>query len=442
MPRSTEPTSTEPTSTEPDSTVADSSVSTSGQQTAKLGAALIGTLALLSAIAPLATDLYLSAFPTMTVELSTTTTGVQLSLTTFLIGAGLGQVIFGPLSDRVGRRGPLLVGMVIYLVSSIVATVAPTVEVLVVARLVQGLSGAAGMVLSRAIIADMARAAAAARALSTMMLVSAIAPITAPFLGSVLVNVIGWRGLLGIVAALGAVSIILVLVFVKESRPPQARREAPRKDQGRLLSRRYLGYTLTYGFSFATMMAYISASPFVYQTMMGMTEIQYGLAFAVNAIAMAATGAVGAKLVGRISPATITWSGLFMNLVAILALVVVAFSGAPAFWLTIPLLFAVASLGLIVGNTTALALEAVPGRSGSASAWLGCLQFLLAGIVSALVGLGGEETAVPLALTMLGASIIALFAFLVARRAPEPEAARENEPARAGSQESVDAAAV
>ncbi|GAA2089528.1 hypothetical protein [Brevibacterium salitolerans] len=134
---------------------------------------------------------------------------------------------------------------------------------------------------------------------------------------------------------------------------------------------------------------------------------------------MAVTGAIGAKLVGRVAPATLTWVGLFMNLGAIVALVVVAVTGAPAFWLTVPLLFAVASLGLIVGNTTALALEAVPGRGGSASAWLGCLQFVLAGVVSALVGLGGEHTAIPLAVTMLGASIVALLAFTVARRARE-----------------------
>lgn len=396
----------------------DAAATEASQRTARLGAALLGTLALLSAIAPLATDLYLSAFPAMTLELATTATGVQLSLTTFLVGAGLGQVIFGPLSDRVGRRGPLLIGLVIYLLSSVAAAVAPTVEVLVVARLVQGLSGAAGMVLSRAIIADLARGAAAARALSAMMLVSAIAPISAPFLGSVLVGVIGWRGLLGIVAALGAVSIVLVLIFVKESHTPHANREA-QTGEGRLVSRRYLGYTLTYGFAFATMMAYISASPFVYQKMIGMSEIQYGLAFAVNAIAMAVTGAIGAKLVGRVAPATLTWVGLFMNLGAIIALVLVAVTGAPAYWLTIPLLFAVASLGLIVGNTTALALEAVPGRSGSASAWLGCLQFVLAGVVSALVGLGGEYTAIPLAATMLGASVVALLAFTVARRARE-----------------------
>lgn len=386
----------------------------------RLGAALIVTLALLSAIAPFATDLYLSAFPAMTDELSTSATGVQLSLTTFLVGAGLGQLIFGPLSDRLGRRGPLLIGLVIYLAASVAAALAPTVTVLVIARLVQGLSGAAGMVLSRAIISDLATGVAAARALSVMMLVSSIAPIAAPFVGSLLVEPIGWRGLLGIVAALGALSIVLVLVFVRETRTPRTHvdQQAARHGGGRLLSRRYIGYTLTYAFVFSTMMAYISASPFVYQNMIGMSEVQYGLMFGLNAIVMAATGAVSAKLVGRYSPAQLIRVGLAVNLAAIIALVALALSPLPPIWLTLPILVAVASLGLIVGNATALALDAVPGRGGSASAWLGCLQFVLAGIVSSIVGIGGEYTAVPLALTMLAGSIIASLAFTVARRAP------------------------
>lgn len=396
----------------------------------RLSAALIGTLALLASIAPFATDLYLSAFPTMTDELSTSASGVQLSLTTFLIGAGVGQLIFGPLSDRVGRRGPLLAGLVVYLIASIAASLAPTIAALVVARLVQGLSGAAGMVIGRAIIADLATGAAAARALSVMMLVGSIAPIAAPFVGSLLVGPIGWRGVLGVVAALGAISIPLVLVFVRETRGRTRAADGARDlssrasaaGAGRLLSRRYLGYTLAYAFAFSTMMAYISASPFVYQNMIGMTEVQYGLVFGLNAIAMAATGAVGARLIGRVSTERLVAGGLWGNLLAIVVLVVLALASVPAIWLSLPILVAVASLGLVVGNTTALALEAVPGRAGSASAWLGCLQFVLAGVVSSLVGLGGEYTAVPLALTMLGGSVVAMVAFGAARRAPRPVA--------------------
>lgn len=389
--------------------------------------AMLITLALLASIAPFATDLYLSAFPAMMSDLSTTASGVQFSLTAFLVGAGAGQVIFGPLSDRIGRRLPLLIGIAIYVVASFVAVFAPTIEVLVAARLVQGLSGAAGMVIGRAVISDLARGAAAARAMSVMMLIGALAPIAAPFVGSLLAPAIGWRGLLTIVGVVGIIAVPLVLMFVGESHPRFDRNAGGearafvntagvRVDAGKILSRRYLGYALTFAFAFATMMAYISASPFIYQTMMGLTEVQYGIAFGLNAVAMAIAGAVSARLVGRVTPQALTAVGLTLNIVAIAVFAVLAFSSTPPLWLALPLLIAVGSLGLVVGNTTALALDAVPSRSGTASAWLGCLQFVLAGIVSPIVGIAGEDTAVPTALTMLAASAVAVGAFFVATR--------------------------
>lgn len=392
----------------------------------RISVILICVLALLSAIAPFATDLYLAAFPVMITDLNTTASGIQLSLTTFLIGAGLGQLIFGPLSDRLGRRGPLLVGLVIYLISSIAAALAPTITVLVIARLVQGLSGAAGMVLSRAVISDLARGVAAARAMSVMMLVSSIAPIAAVFLGGLLVDSVGWRGLLGIVAVLGAISIPLVLIWVKETRPASARTRADAHSDaggGRLLSRRYLGYTLTYAFSFATLMAYISGSSYLYQSMMGFTSVQYGLFFGLNALVLAVGGALSARLVGRFSPTRLIGVGLVIKLLSVVVFAAIALSSLAPIWLALPLMSAMGSLGLILGNTTALALDAVPDRAGSASAWLGCLQFLLAGIVSPIVGIGGEYTAVPLAWTMLATTVVALTAFLMARRAPAAQPA-------------------
>ncbi|GAB3155191.1 multidrug effflux MFS transporter [Microbacterium neimengense] len=389
-----------------------------------VGVPLLLTLALLSAVAPFATDLYLSAFPAMTVDLSATATGVQLSLTAFLIGAGVGQLVFGPLSDRVGRFPPLLVGLLLYVLASAAAALAPTITLLVLARLVQGLAGAAGMVIGRAIIADLARGTEAARAMAVMMLVGGIAPIVAPFAGSVLAAPLGWRGLLGIVAALGAIAVPLVLLFVRETRPRDARhvsRSPASIPTVRLLSRRYLGYAAAYAFAFATMMAYISASPFVYQTMMGFDEIQYGLAFAANALALTVSSIVGSRLTHRIPLTRLLGVGLLWNLGAIVVLLALVLAGVPAIWLAVPILAAVSSLGLVMGNATALALEAARGRAGSGSAWLGFLQFTLAGLVSPLVGVGGEESALPLALTMLAASLVANAAFLIAQRATPRE---------------------
>ena len=165
---------------------------------------LLLVLALLACLAPFATDLYLPAFPTMTEELGTDATRVQLTLTAFLLGTGAGQLIFGPLSDRMGRLRPLLIGTSICVVASVAAALAPTISVLIVARLVQGLSGAAGMVIGRAIISDLATGPTATRALSLMMTVTGVAPAVAPLIGGILTPIIGWRGILWVVAAIVA----------------------------------------------------------------------------------------------------------------------------------------------------------------------------------------------------------------------------------------------
>ena len=172
---------------------------------------LLVTLALLMAAAPIATDLYLPAFPEMADEFATTATGVQLSLTAFMIGAGLGQVVFGPLSDRAGRVRPLLIGTGVYVLASAAAAMAGSIPWLVAARLVQGISGAAGMVLARAIVSDLTTGREAARAFSLLMLVGGVAPVVAPLAGSLLAGSIGWRGLLWVVAGIAAISLLAAL---------------------------------------------------------------------------------------------------------------------------------------------------------------------------------------------------------------------------------------
>lgn len=379
---------------------------------------LLVTLALLSAVAPVATDLYLPSFPSMRDDLGTTASGVQLTLTAFMVGAGLGQLVFGPLSDRFGRRGPLLVGVVVYVAASVAAALAPRVAVLVAARLLQGLSGSAGMVIARAIVVDTVSGAAAARAMSLMMLVMGVAPVVAPVAGGLLADPIGWRGVLWVVAAIGVVSLALTLLFVRESHPAERRTRGGATPAHRIFTRRYVGLALTYAFGCSTMMGYIAASPFVYQTMMGLSELQYGLMFGLNAIGLSVCGAINARLVSRVGPERLLRTGLTLNLVAVVGVAVVAFSGVPAGWLAPFLLLVVASLGLVMGNASALALGAVPGRGGTASAWLGCTQFVLAGVVTATVGVAGEDTAVPLACTMLVGSLVAWAALTVATRRP------------------------
>lgn len=389
---------------------------------ASLTAGLLVILALLSAVAPFATDLYLPAFPAMSTDLGTDATGVQLTLTAFLIGVAVGQLAFGPLSDRVGRRMPLLVGAAAFVASSALAVFAPTLEVLIAARLLQGLSGAAGMVLGRAIITDVARGPAVARALSLMMIFSGVAPVLAPLLGGIIAEPLGWRGVLAVVLGIAVVMLIAVGFGIRESFPRARREELAtlKRSAGSplraLLTREYLGYTLTGAFSFAVMMAYISASPFLYQSLMGLNELQYGLLFGLNALALMASSALSARLVTRVAARRLIVVGLTGVAVGSVGFLVVAITGAPAWLLAVGVFIVVASLGAVFGNATALALGAVLGAAGSASAVLGALQFALAAAVSPLVSIGGEDTAVPLGVVMVVALAISAVSFRVARR--------------------------
>lgn len=380
--------------------------------------AVLLVLGLLSAIAPFATDLYLPAFPQMTVDLSASATSVQLTLTAFLVGVTIGQLVLGPLSDRLGRIAPLVAGGALCVAASTVAATAPTVEVLVVARLLQGLGGAAGMVIGRAVITDLATGRAAARAFSLMMMVGGVAPVIAPVIGGLLVQPLGWRGLLGIVLALSAVMLAAVVLLLRETHP-RDRRIAARARRGTsraLRSRSFISYAVAFGFAFAAMMAYISASPFVYQDMIGMGELAYGVAFGVNAAGLIVSSAISARLAQKVEPARLVRTGVSVLVGASLALMALAVTAAPAWTLAVPLFFAVVSLGPVLGNATALALSAARHATGSASAVIGALQFGLAAAVSPLVSLGGTSTAVPLAIVMSIAAVIALAGSLTAPR--------------------------
>ncbi|MCI2239978.1 multidrug effflux MFS transporter [Paenibacillus sp. TRM 82003] len=378
---------------------------------------LLLVLALLFAIAPFATDLYLAAFPQMTGDLGTDETGVQLTLTAFLVGSAAGQLVFGPLSDRFGRVRPLIAGAALCVLASAAAVFAPTVGLLVAARVAQGLGGAAGMVIGRAVVADLVTGQAAARALSLLMIVGGLAPVVAPLVGSLLVDPIGWRGILAVVLALAVVMLVAVLAVVRESHPP-ARRAAARELRARsgstardLRSRTYVGNTVAFAFGFAVMMAYISASPFLYQELMGLGEVQYGLVFGVNALLLAAVSGVSARLAGEHPVHRLLGAGLGLSLAGSAALLLLVLLDVPARWFAVPIAVAVAALGLVLGNGTALALAAVPRAAGSASALLGALQFALAALVTPLVSLGGGTSPLNLAVVMLTSAAVALGGF-------------------------------
>lgn len=389
---------------------------------AALTTGLLCILALLSAVAPFATDLYLPAFPAIASDLGTDATGVQLTLTAFLVGIAVGQLVFGPLSDRFGRRPLLLIGAIVFVAASAATVFAPTLEMLIAARVLQGLSGAAGMVLGRAVISDLAVGPAAARAMSLMMIVGGVAPVVAPLVGGAIAEPLGWRGVLAVVLAIAVVMLVAVFAGIRETLPRERRAEltvlkrATGSPLRALLSRDYIGYTLTFAFAFTVMMGYISASPFLYQSMMGLSELQYGLLFGANALALMVTSAVSAKLVERVAPRRLIAIGLVTLGLGVAAFLTLALTGAPVWMLAVAVFVIVASLGFVFGNATALALGAVPGAAGSASAVLGALQFGLAAAVSPLVSIGGENDAAPLGIVMVVSAAVAVAAFLTTRR--------------------------
>lgn len=372
----------------------------------------IGVLALLTAVAPLATDMYLPAFPELAADLDTTASAVQLSLTTFLVGLALGQLVIGPLSDAWGRRRLLLAGTVLCLVAGVVCVVAPTIGVLVVARFLQGFGGAAGVVLSRAVISDRTTGARTVRLFSVMMAINGVAPVVAPLLGSSVAAVAGWRGTLAVLAALAAVMVVGASVAVPESLPVERRvsgglRSTARDIRAVLGRRRYVGYTLAFALAFATMFAYISASPFVLQDTLGLSGAQYSIAFGVNAAAVVVTSLVSGRL--KVAPAVQMAVGTGALVVVSAAFLVVVLAGAPL-WPVLVLLFLVTTcMGFVLGTGAALATGEVRDVAGTGSALLGALQFGLGAAVSPIVG----SSPIAMGVTMLVTATLALVSLAV-----------------------------
>ncbi|NLE78461.1 MAG: multidrug effflux MFS transporter [Rhodococcus sp.] len=372
-------------------------------------------LAALSALAPLGVDMYLPAFPAMAEEFGTSASAVQLTLTAFLIGLALGQLVVGPLSDRYGRRPLLIVGSLLCVLATVACAMAPSVELLALFRFVQGFTGAAGVVLSRAVVSDRAQGARAAKMFSLLIVINGVAPVIAPLLGGATIGLFGWRGVFWVLAGISLAILVGVIAWVPESHPVERRSTggfATMVHDARqvLGNRSYLGYTLAFAFGFAVMFAYISASPFVLQNVHGLSTGWYVAAFTSNALGLVFMSALNAKLVERIDPRTLLRGGvgllgLFSALMLVNALI------GPHLWVTIVVLWgAVSSLGLVIANATTLALAEAQHAAGTGSAVLGALQFGLAAVVSPLVGLGGEFTAVPMALVMLASAVVAALA--------------------------------
>jgi DHA1 family bicyclomycin/chloramphenicol resistance-like MFS transporter len=375
----------------------------------------------LTATPPLAMDMYLPALPQVTDSLHAPAATVQLTLTACLLGMALGQLVVGPMSDRWGRRRPLLAGLVVYVVATALCALAPTVEFLVGFRLAQGLAGAAGIVIARAVVRDLYDGVAMARFFSTLMLIGGVAPIVAPLIGGQVLRVTDWRGVFVVLTVIGALLAALVWARLPETLPAAERHtggvgEALHSMRRLLGDLPFTGYLLTGGFAFAALFAYISASPFVVQEIYGASPQTFSLLFGVNSVGLVAVGQLNGKvLVGRVALDRVLGAGLLTVTAAATALLLMTtgvFGEVGLFPVAAALFVLMSAMGVTLPNAQSLALLRTRHSAGSASALLGTSSFLIGAVASPLVGMAGEDTAVPMAVVQLAAALVALTCFM------------------------------
>ncbi|MFC9975928.1 multidrug effflux MFS transporter [Spirillospora sp. NPDC127200] len=384
---------------------------------------LIVVLGALTAIAPLSIDMYLPALPRLAADLGTGPAQAQLTLTACVVGLAAGQAVAGPLSDALGRRGPLLVGLALYVLASLLCVFAPTIETFVALRLVQGAAGAAGIVIARAIVRDLYDGTAAAKFFSLLMLVNGLAPILAPVLGAQLLRLTPWPGVFAVLAGIGVALLLASLAWLGETLPPDRRETGGVRSTlatfGTLVRDRvFVGYALALGLAFAAMFSYISASPFVLQDLYHLSPQTFGVVFGVNALGIVAVGQLSGWLTGRVELRRLLAAGLAVVTLGGVGLLAAVLAGAGLPGVLPALFLVVAGQGLVLPNATALALSGRPPRvAGSASALMGVTQFALGGAVGPLTGLGGRGTALPMAVAIAASAVAAALAVAVTSRA-------------------------
>jgi DHA1 family bicyclomycin/chloramphenicol resistance-like MFS transporter len=364
-------------------------------------------LGLLTAIGPLAIDMYLPSLPSIAQDLRASPGQAQTTVSAFLAGMAVGQFFYGPASDRFGRRAPILLGIVIFLAASVVCALATTPEVLIAGRFVQALGACAGAVVARAIVRDRFNHTETARMLSLLMLIMGLAPILAPLLGGALLGVGGWRLNFWFMTGFGVLLGLATVLRLKESRSKetyrQARSENPFQAYLALLGqRRLLGYGLAGALNGATLFTYIASSPDLLIGTYGIPASLFGLVFGANAIGIIGANQVNRWLLRRMTPDQVLARASVAATGFALLLAVAAVTGIGERWSVLPLLFlTLGSYGFMQGNTMAGALNVDPRRAGSISALLGGASFGVGALASALAGLLHDGTPRPMALVML-----------------------------------------
>ena len=378
-------------------------------------------LGALSAFGPLAIDFYLPAFPSMALAFGTDEKHVQLTLAAYLAGLSIGQLLYGPVADRFGRRVPLLVGVGLFTLASLACAYAPNLEWLIGARFVQALGGCAGMVISRAVVSDKCDAVGSAKVFSQLMLVMGLAPILAPLLGGLLVNTTGWQSIFLALTGFSALAGLAVALGLPESLPDYVPRQplsGALRQYGRLFGDRvFLGHALTGGIAVAGMFSYIAGSPFVFIKLYGVPAEHFGWLFGANAAGFILVAQVNARLLAKRGPAFLLARAVWVYLLAGATLLAVSALHTEALWpLLIPLFVCIASLGCILPNASACAMNGQGARAGSASALMGCLQFSVASGAASLVGILHDGSAMPMAIVISLCGLLVVSVAMYTRR--------------------------
>lgn len=372
-------------------------------------------LGALSAIAPLSIDMYLPGLPALERNFAVDAAAGQQTLAAFFVGLAIGQLFYGPLADRYGRRLPLLLGLAVYTLASVGCALAASIESLAAWRFLEAIGGSAAMVVSRAVVRDLFDRQESARMFSVLMLIMGVAPILAPLAGGYVVVWSGWRMIFWVLAAFGILCVLTVALKLQETIPANAPRPQLRFALAEYLAllrdRRFMGYTLSGGFAQAGMFAYISGSPFVFIDLFGVAADHYGWLFGINAVGIIGGSQVNRYLLSRHESDRLLAGANAMNLACGILVLAMAWSNALGLaGILVPLFFYIAALGFTFPNASAGALAPFPDNAGGASALLGGMQFGIAALASMAVSVLHDGTALPMASVIAGCGLMAFIA--------------------------------
>ncbi|MBP2634393.1 MAG: drug resistance transporter [Firmicutes bacterium] len=376
-------------------------------------AVLLGCLA---GLGPLCTDLYLPALPHIATSLQASASFVQFSLTASLLGIALGQIFIGPHSDVNGRKPPLVISLLVFIVASFLCSFATSITELILFRFIQGVAGSGGIVLSRAIACDLYSGPELTKFFSLLMLINGIAPIFSPVIGGQILALSDWQG---IFISLGVFSVILTLAVIlgmTESLPEEKRKAGSLKTtfitfRQLFADRSFVGYTLTQGFIIAGLFAYIAGSPFVLQTVYGLSAKTFSLCFALNGLGIMLFAQLTGYFTKRFSEKQLLMSGLLMSLCCSMLLLAASLLQANVYMILFLLFFIVSCIGITTTTSFSLAIQRHPDSAGSASGLLGVISFIFGAVASPLVGLGSGTTAIPMALVVSLANLLAYVSY-------------------------------